>query len=149
MPHEWLQCGCVCPACLRIPKDWRAHNEQHRLRRHLLRKFPTIRVIVRGIDEDDYSKANSVTEAMQFSPVQKNRDVVVNPEDPEKYDRKFWSYLYVMPGIGVSDYATNRVYYFVIIYLASKLTEPQAVGKDELFHNHTRFWPSTKQNRSS
>ena len=71
LPHEWLQRGCVCQACLRIPKDWRAHNEQQRLRRHLMRKFRKIRMIVRGIDEDDYLKASSVKEAMQFLPCKK------------------------------------------------------------------------------
>ena len=69
----------------------------------------------------------------------KHKQELEYPDDPKNYDSKLWSYLCVMPGITVSDYASNRVYYFVIIYLASKLTEPQAVGKDELFHNHAQL----------
>ena len=58
------------------------------------------------------------------------------PDDPKDYDRKLWSYLYTIPNLGVSDDATNYIYYFLVIYLASKLTEPQAVVQDELFYNH-------------
>ena len=39
----------------------------------------------------------------------------------------------------MSDDATNRIYYFLMIYLASKLIEKQAVGKDELFYNHAQL----------
>ena len=42
-------------------------------------------------------------------------------------------------GFGVSDDATNYIYYFLVIYLASKLTETQAKGKDELFYVHTQL----------
>ena len=44
-----------------------------------------------------------------------------------------------MSGITESGCVSNRVHYFVIIYLASKLTGPQTLSEDELFHNHAQL----------
>ena len=45
----------------------------------------------------------------------KHKQELEYPDDPKNYDRKLWSYLYTMPDLGVCDYTTNRIYYFVII----------------------------------
>ena len=76
VPAEWLRCGVVCQACLDIPTHWRTHDDRRRLRRHLMQRFPEIRMIVRNMAENDHLDESSDYEPMQFSPVHKIRDVL-------------------------------------------------------------------------
>ena len=72
----WLHCGWACEVCLRIPEDWRNHENRRRMRRRLIRKSPKLCVIVRGLTGIDYLRVSVDDAPKQFSPIQKIEDVV-------------------------------------------------------------------------
>ena len=60
------------------------------------------------------------------------------PTNVRDYDRKIWSHIFVIPNLHVSDDATNYVYYFALVYLASQMQSKswRDMGMDELFYYH-------------
>ena len=102
-------------------QQWSKHVKKESIRQ--LEKFNILFLTLHKLGE----LANNVRE-QQKEPIYQplNPDVVVVEEAGQILEAH---YLYTIPNLGVSDDATNYIYYFLVIYLASKLTETQARNK--------------------